>query len=104
MWWASDLCRKELKLEYNGWGNLVSTTAQDSASQTLNATLRIVVNGEPRTVAPNETLLRFIHSLQLDPERVAVEMNRRIVKRDTWPTTVLAEGTTLEIVQFVGGG
>ena len=49
-------------------------------------------------------LLGFIHSLQLDPERVAVEMNRRIVKRDAWPTTVLEEGTTLEIVQFVGGG
>ena len=82
----------------------MSTTAQDSASQTFNTTTRIVVNGEPRAVAPNQTLLEFIHSLQLDPERVAVEMNRRIVKRDAWSTTVLAEGTTLEIVQFVGGG
>jgi sulfur carrier protein len=66
--------------------------------------MRIVVNGEPHTVALNETLLRFIHFLQLDPERVAVEMNRRIIKRDDWPATVLQEGTTLEIVQFVGGG
>jgi sulfur carrier protein len=82
----------------------VSTAAQDSAPQTVPATTRIIVNGEPRAVAPDETLLRFIHSLQLDPERVAVEMNRRIVKKDAWPTTVLAEGTTLEIVQFVGGG
>ena len=104
MWWASNLCRKELKLEYNGWGNLVSTTAQDSASPSLNANTRIIVNGEPHAIAPNQMLLGFIHSLQLDPERVAVEMNRRIVKRGAWSTTVLEEGTTLEIVQFVGGG
>jgi sulfur carrier protein len=82
----------------------VSTAAQNSVSQTLNATTRIVVNGETHTVAPNETLLRFIHFLQLDPERIAVEMNRRIVKRDAWPETVLEDGTRLEIVQFVGGG
>jgi len=62
------------------------------------------VNGEAHTVAPNETLMGFIHFLQLDPERVAVEMNRRIVKRDKWPSTILLDGTTLEIVQFVGGG
>ena len=66
--------------------------------------MRIVINGELRAVPPNLTLLQFIHFLQLDPERVAVEMNRRIIKRDAWPETVLEEGTTLEIVQFVGGG
>ncbi len=82
----------------------MSTAAHDSAPQTTPAAARIVVNGEPHTVGPNETLLRFIHFLQLDPERVAVEMNRRIIKRDLWPVTVLQEGTTLEIVQFVGGG
>jgi sulfur carrier protein len=70
----------------------------------MPATVRIAVNGEPHAVAPNENLLAFIHSLQLDPERVAVEMNRRIIKRDLWPATVLQEGATLEIVQFVGGG
>ena len=82
----------------------MSTAAQDSAPQTAPATTRIVVNGEPRAVAQNLTLLQFIHFVQLDPERVAVEMNRRIVKRDAWPATVLEEGTALEIVQFVGGG
>jgi len=82
----------------------VSTAAQDSAPQTTPAIARIVVNGEPHTVEPNETLLRFIHFLQLDPERVAVEMNRRIVKRELWAATMLPDGTTLEIVQFVGGG
>jgi len=82
----------------------VSTAAQDSAPQTIPATMRIVINGEPRDVPPNLTLLQFIRFLQLDPERIAVEMNRHIVKRDNWSATVLMEGATLEIVQFVGGG
>ena len=66
--------------------------------------MRIVINGEPRDVPSNLTLLQFIHVLQLDPERIAVEMNRHIVKRDNWSTTALKEGATLELVQFVGGG
>jgi len=68
--------RKELKLEYNGWGNLVSTAAQGILRhKTVSATMRIVINGELRAVPPNLTLLQFIHFLQLDPELVAVEMN-----------------------------
>ena len=66
--------------------------------------MRIVINGELRDVPLNLTLLQFIHFLQLDPERIAVEMNRHIVKRDNWSTTALNEGATLELVQFVGGG
>jgi thiamine biosynthesis protein ThiS len=42
--------------------------------------------------------------LQLDPERVAVELNRRIVKPPEWEKTRLSPGAELEIVHFVGGG
>ena len=41
---------------------------------------------------------------ELDPARVAVELDRRIVKQPHWPETVFAAGAQLEIVQFVGGG
>ena len=40
----------------------------------------------------------------LDPERLAIELDRRIVKRAQWNNTVLPAGAILEIVQFVGGG
>jgi thiamine biosynthesis protein ThiS len=42
--------------------------------------------------------------LGLAPERVAIERNRDIVPRNRWPETVLADGDSLEIVHFVGGG
>jgi len=42
--------------------------------------------------------------LQLDPARVAIELDRRIVKQPLWPETPVRPGAQIEIVQFVGGG
>ena len=66
--------------------------------------IEIVVNGEPRTIPPGQNVLDLLRQLQLDPARVAVELNRSIVRREEWAQTVVAPGSTLEIVQFVGGG
>jgi len=67
-------------------------------------TVPIVVNGDARTVAEGQTVLGLLHELQLDPARVAVELNRRIVKQPRWAETQLESGAQIEIVQFVGGG
>ena len=67
-------------------------------------TIRIVVNGEERTVPTGLSLVDLIRSLNLEPSRVAVELDREIVRREAWTETVVAGGARLEIVQFVGGG
>jgi sulfur carrier protein len=64
----------------------------------------IVVNGQPHTVAQGINILELLRYLQLDPERVAVELDRRIVKQSKWSETALGPGSQVEIVQFVGGG
>jgi len=66
--------------------------------------IEITVNGEPQTAPQGQTILGLLQQLQLDPERVAVELDRRIVKQPYWPETGLRTGAQLEIVQFVGGG
>jgi sulfur carrier protein len=66
--------------------------------------LNIVVNGEPRSAAEGQTILGLLEELQLDPSRVAVELDRRIVKQHLWSETVLRSGAEVEVVQFVGGG
>jgi thiamine biosynthesis protein ThiS len=66
--------------------------------------MEITVNGDGRRAPAGQTLLGLLRELQLEPSRVAVEMNRRIVKRAEWETLELAPGARLEIVQFVGGG
>ena len=64
------------------------------------------INGEPRTFPDRAslTLAALIESLNMKPDRVAVELNRDIVPRDRWPQTPLKDGDRLEIVHFVGGG
>lgn len=66
--------------------------------------IEIVVNGEVREVPQGLTVAGLLQSLDLDPARVAVELDRRIVRKTRWEETVLAGGARLEIVQFVGGG
>ena len=65
---------------------------------------QITVNGERRSFPAATTLLDVVRTLQLEPDRVAIELNRAIVKREFWSATEVAEGAEIEIVQFVGGG
>jgi len=66
--------------------------------------IAIAVNGEPHDISEGQTVLDLLRELQIDPARVAVELNRRIVKQPQWSETILQPGAELEIVQFVGGG
>jgi thiamine biosynthesis protein ThiS len=64
----------------------------------------ITVNGEPRSAPDGQTVLGLLRQLELDPARVAVELDRHIVQQTRWTETVLRSGSQVEIVQFVGGG
>lgn len=66
--------------------------------------LHIRINGEACTTSEGQTVLGLLSELGIDPSRVAVELNRRILRRDDWEWTLLSDGARLEIVQFVGGG
>ena len=55
-------------------------------------------------VPEGQTLAQIVAWLEIAPDRVAVELNRRIVRRPEWDETVVGPGAALEIVQFVGGG
>jgi sulfur carrier protein len=68
--------------------------------------MNLHINGEECTFpAPASLpLTTLIESLNMKPDRVAVELNRNIVPRDRWPETLLKDGDHLEIVHFVGGG
>jgi thiamine biosynthesis protein ThiS len=66
--------------------------------------IEVVLNGEPRRVSPGLTLADLLRHLQIDPERVAVELDRRIVRRTEWASTAVMAGAQIEVVHFVGGG
>jgi thiamine biosynthesis protein ThiS len=65
--------------------------------------MRLVINGEERNFAA-ATLEALIEELGMTSNRVAVELNREIVPRESWGATALKDGDRLEVVHFVGGG
>lgn len=66
--------------------------------------MKITVNGDERQIAEGTTISSLLEVLELKPERLAVELNRQIVRRANWNSTALAEDDRIEIVNFVGGG
>ena len=66
--------------------------------------IEITVNGVPRQVPGDVTVLGLLEFLAVEPSRVAVERNRLIVRRPAWLETRIEQGDQVEIVQFVGGG
>ncbi len=67
-------------------------------------TIGVVLNGEPRRVPKGLDVARLLAFLAIDPARVAVELNRSIVRKQDWSTTAVGDGAELEVVWFVGGG
>ena len=67
-------------------------------------TIEIVLNGEPRHVPAGLTVEKLLGWLKMDPSRVAIELNREILRKQAWPTTQINPAAQLEVVWFVGGG
>ncbi len=66
--------------------------------------VEIVVNGEARAVPGGLNVAGLLAWLGVDGGRVAVELDRRIVRKAAWDGTPVEAGAQVEIVQFVGGG
>jgi len=66
--------------------------------------MEILVNGQTRQAPEGQTVQELLEALQLDPARVAVELDGRIIRQTHWKEKALQPGARLEIVQFVGGG
>lgn len=66
--------------------------------------MRVYVNGEAKELSAPLSLADLITQLDLPAARIAVELNRNVVRRGDWSTTTLAADDRIEIVHFVGGG
>ena len=70
-----------------------------------NPSVEIKINGEPREFSnASLRLSELVEQLALAPQRIAVEVNRQIVRRADWEKAQLHDGDRVEIVHFVGGG
>jgi len=65
--------------------------------------MNVILNGKPRLAADAQSVRALLDELKLSPDRVAIELNRKLLRSDKYDTP-LQEGDELEIVTFVGGG
>lgn len=66
--------------------------------------IKIWVNGQPKHVPPNQSVSVLLGSLNIASDRVAVELNRSIVRSRDWEKTIVSDRSQIEVVEFVGGG
>lgn len=63
----------------------------------------VKINGERLDIA-GKTLAEYLLTTNYDLKRIAVECNGDIIPKARYGDTVLADGDSVEIVSFVGGG
>ena len=67
-------------------------------------TILIKINGENKFVPQNISIVELLEIFKINKERVVIELNKEIIKKDRYNSTSIKENDELEIVTFVGGG
>lgn len=66
--------------------------------------INVTINGDShaldKALCLNDLLARF----DIEQDKVAIEHNLAIVSKSTFDQIMIADGDTLEIVHFIGGG
>jgi thiamine biosynthesis protein ThiS len=66
--------------------------------------MRLTVNGELFETSKPATITELLRELQIEPGKVAVEVNLSIIRKADYATFKLHDGDKVEVVNFVGGG
>ena len=66
--------------------------------------MNITVNGELKELEKPINLDRLLELFSLPSQRIAVELNREVVRRKDWENVIVKDDDRIEIVHFVGGG
>ena len=66
--------------------------------------MKLILNGNETEFSDDLTVADLLKNLEIEPLRVAVEVNLDIIKKCDFEKHVLKHGDAVEIVNFVGGG
>lgn len=66
--------------------------------------MQIFLNGEEKQVDSDISLAALLEIFELPDKRIAVELNRLVVRRADWQATAVAANDKIEVIHFVGGG
>ena len=66
--------------------------------------MNITLNGKTIKLEQNTNLLELLQNQNVEIEKIVIEYNREIIKREMWKNIILKENDNLEVLKFVGGG
>ena len=66
--------------------------------------IKITVNGKQMQIIPKFTLESLIAKLKMPLNKIAIELNKKIVDKNRISKIRLKKGDKIEIVHFIGGG
>jgi thiamine biosynthesis protein ThiS len=66
--------------------------------------MKVTINGETKEIAKQFNLLELLREFSLPSERIAIELNRQVVRKKDWESILVNDADKIEIVHFVGGG
>ena len=66
--------------------------------------IKIIVNGKQLQVIPKFSLKSLIVKLKMPLNKIAIELNKKIIDKKRISKIQLKKGDKIEIVHFIGGG
>ena len=66
--------------------------------------IKITVNGKQMQVIPKFSLKSLISKLKIPLNKIAIELNKKIIDKKKISKIHLKKGDKIEIVHFIGGG
>ena len=66
--------------------------------------IKITVNGKQMQIIPKFTLKSLITKLIIPQNKIAIELNKKIIDKKRISKIQLKKGDKIEIVHFIGGG
>ncbi len=66
--------------------------------------IKINLNGKSISVPSDTTISKLIKKFKAQPNKIAIELNRKIIKKKNIKKIYLKNKDSLEIVHFIGGG
>ncbi|HXH68707.1 MAG TPA: sulfur carrier protein ThiS [Pyrinomonadaceae bacterium] len=66
--------------------------------------MRVSINGETKEIPNEVNLSELLKNLSLPSERVAIELNKEVIRKRDWEHVKVADADKIEIIHFVGGG
>jgi sulfur carrier protein len=66
--------------------------------------MQVLINGEKTELPDGLTLSAVVRHLSLPERRMAVEVNKQVIRKQDWESFKIDTNDNIEIVHFVGGG